>query len=105
MEMTVTNHAGQCRVNIRGTFTFADNAAFREVIKCVELPEIRRFELDFSQVDFIDSAVLGMLMILRNEAAKYGQSIVISGAHGQVEKVMRMSKFDSKFTMTNHHSN
>ena len=43
MEMSITTHAGQCHVTIRGTFTFADNAAFREVINRVESPEIRRY--------------------------------------------------------------
>jgi anti-anti-sigma factor len=99
MEMSINSHGGSCEVRLHGAFTFADNTAFRAVIEHVGLPEIRSFEIDFSDVDFIDSAVLGMLMILRNESAKYGQSVTIRGARGQVEKVMRMAKFDSKFTM------
>ena len=99
MDMHINTSSGRCEVILRGTFTFADNAAFKQVIQLTEATDIRSFEIDFAQVDFIDSAVLGMLMILRNEAANQGQSVTIRGARGQVEKVMRMSQFDSKFMM------
>ena len=99
MDMRITTNNGHCDVLFSGTFTFVDNAAFKDVLALVDSPQVRSFTLDFAQVDFIDSSVLGMLMILRNEGAKHGQSVTIRGAKGQVNKVMRVSKFDEKFTM------
>lgn len=99
MDMKITSQGGNCHVQLYGQFTFTDNAAFKEVISLAEKNDIRDFTLDFSGVDFIDSAVLGMLMILRNAAANQGKTVTIRGAKGQVEKVMRLSQFDTKFTM------
>ncbi len=99
MDMKLNVSQGRCEAIFNGQFTFADNAAFKEVIALVDNPEVRGFVLDFARVEFIDSSVLGMLMILRNEGANHGQSVTIRGARGQVEKVMRLSQFDTKFTM------
>lgn len=99
MDMRINTGQGRCEIFFSGKFTFADNAAFKEVLALVENPEIRSFVLDFAQVEFIDSSVLGMLMILRNEGGNHGQSVTIRGAQGQVDKVMRLSQFDTKFTM------
>jgi len=99
MDMQINIRDGHCEVFFSGTFTFADNATFKDVLAAVDNPQVRGFVLDFSKVDFIDSSVLGMLMILRNEGAKHGQSVTIRGASGQVEKVMRVAKFDEKFAM------
>ena len=42
-----------------------------------------RIELDFSQVQYLDSSALGMLVLLaKKNAAGKGSEIVICGAHG-----------------------
>lgn len=99
MDMRISTQHATCEVFFSGNFTFADNTKFKEVLELAEIPNIQHFILDFSGVTFIDSAVLGMMMILRNTAMNHGQRVSIRGIHGQVEKVMRMSQFDTKFTM------
>lgn len=99
MNMQLIHSNGTCEIFFTGTFTFTDNATFKQVLELVDSPQVRSFILDFSGVDFIDSAVLGMMMILRSTAAVRGQNITIRGAQNQVEKVMRMSQFDTKFAM------
>ncbi len=99
MDMNISTHGHQCEVFFTGHFTFADNQKFKDVLAIAEASNVRAFILDFTDVTFIDSAVLGMVMILRNTAITHGQSVTIRGANGQPEKVMRMSQFDAKFTM------
>lgn len=89
----------QMTVRITGSFTFADISAFREVTNQADNPAISQIIIDCSQTSSIDSAALGMLVLLRNTAEKTKKPVILSGAHGAVEKVFRLSKFDAMFTM------
>jgi len=51
------------------------------------------------KITFIDSAALGMLLLLRDRCQNTHTPISIIGAHGQAEKVMKIAKFDQLFTM------
>lgn len=99
MEMHINKSGTQCEVNLSGHFTFSDNMKFKEVLALAESAEIKNIVLDFARVEFVDSAALGMLMILRNAAEKRHQTVAIRAAQGQVAKIMRMSRFDTKFNM------
>jgi anti-anti-sigma factor len=86
-------------VNLRGAFTFNDNHAFQTIVKAIEESAPSLIIMDFSRVEFIDSAALGMLLFLREEYHKAQGKLVLRHPKGQVRKIFELSKFDSLFVV------
>lgn len=82
-----------------GELTFNDNQKVREIINLIDQHHIGTLTIDFSRVTFIDSAGLGMLLILKEELAKNKGLVLLHHAQGQVEKMFKVSKFDALFDM------
>lgn len=99
MELVGHTNQGTYNVVMRGQFTFSDNPAFRHVLEQIGKPEVQRIVMHLEQVDFVDSAALGMLLLARDEAEKHQKSILLSGATGQVKKTFEMARFNMLFSM------
>jgi HptB-dependent secretion and biofilm anti anti-sigma factor len=87
------------RVTLSGEFTFTDHVAFREVADRLLQAKDRTIVVELSQLQFIDSAGLGMLLIARDEAGKAGRTLVLSQPQGQVKRMFTVTKFDELFTI------
>ena len=62
MQVTFRENGQIARLELPLRFVFAEHAAFRAVLgKVRSEPSVNTLELDFSRVDYIDSAALGML--------------------------------------------
>jgi anti-anti-sigma factor len=100
MEYTVHKSSDQLYIQMNGSFTFDDNGGFREIIETMlETPAIPLI-LDLYHIDFVDSAALGMLLILREEAQKTGTAITLMKPAGQPKKMIELSQFHKLFTIT-----
>jgi anti-anti-sigma factor len=99
MNFTNTTNGSTCNIAIDGKFTFSDNGSFREIIGLFDGKQ-NTFILDFSAVEFVDSAALGMLLLAREEADKRGITLEIRKPQGQVKKMFNVSKFDTLFNIT-----
>lgn len=86
-------------VTLRGQFVFADHPAFRELLEQVEGRSRLPIMLQLDGLDFIDSAGMGMLLILRDQAAKKNLRVTLKGAHGQVKKMFDISRFETHFSL------
>jgi anti-anti-sigma factor len=80
-----------------GKFTFADHEAFRAIIALIKSKQHQMIAFDVEGIEFVDSAALGMLLIAREEAETANVDIIIKNPTGQIEKMFRVSKFDSLF--------
>jgi anti-anti-sigma factor len=98
MDIHIVRNNDQCDVSIVGQFTFADYKDFKTVLALSEDGTIKTILLDMTQVGFVDSAALGMMMILRS-TSKDKQKIVLKVSDGQVKKVLKLSQFDTLFSM------
>lgn len=87
------------RIGLSGQLTFADHQKFRRIIDEIKGNNLESLRLDFSKVDFIDSAGLGMLLLLRDECQNRHIALALNNAHGQVQKVFTISKFDQLFKL------
>ena len=99
MEITKHLKQGIYDVTMRGKFTFTDHPEFREILQEMGGNDVRQIVFHMSNVEFVDSAALGMLLLAGDEAEKYQKNLVISGAAGQVKKMFNMARFDTLFTM------
>jgi anti-anti-sigma factor len=99
MEYRKTLHGNDCEIAIRGKLTFLDHLAFKSILKTIELKKIQKMTIDMALVEFIDSAALGILLLIRDECEKFHTALVIRHPVGQVKKMFEISKFYDLFTV------
>ncbi len=87
------------RVSFSGEFTFADHAAFRDVAGRLLQTKDETVIINLSQLQVIDSAGLGMLLIARDEVGKSNRKLVLAQPQGQVKRMFAVTKFDQLFTI------
>jgi anti-anti-sigma factor len=88
-------------IQLSGQLTFTDTQNFKPILELVANNEIKAVNLDFTNVTFIDSAGMGMLLLLRDECQKNKIALSIHSITGQVEKIFNISKFDQLFSIHN----
>jgi HptB-dependent secretion and biofilm anti anti-sigma factor len=86
-------------VSISGEFTFTDHIAFKAIASRLFARQGKPIVIDLAKLEFIDSAGLGMLLIVREEADKAHRSLVLRGPCGQVKRMFDVTKFDTLFTV------
>ena len=79
-------------VTMLGRFTFTDNGKFRTILDKFSKPEIKHISFNMKEVSFVDSAALGMLLLARDEAAKYNKELKIKDTVGQVKKMFEIAQ-------------
>ncbi len=91
---------GCYRIVMKGKFTFADNQIFRSMLEQIQAQPISQIVFQMEQLEFVDSAGLGMLLLARDEARKNTQpQIILEGASGQVKKMLQMARFNQYFQL------
>lgn len=100
MQLTTRPGADNDAYALSGRFTFADHPIVTTIQQDLQKPAtLQRCVLDISDVDFIDSSGLGMLLLLRETATDQGMEIVLRGPCEKVMKVFRACKYDALFTI------
>lgn len=99
MEYTLHEQGNDYQLDLSGTFTFSDNAKFRQIATTLRESNADTVTLKLGALEFIDSAALGMLLLLHDEAQKKGFKVVLSGANGQIKKMLQLSNFHEIFTI------
>jgi anti-anti-sigma factor len=96
--MNISVQKQQGIINIQGRFDFI---VHREFKKCytdmLDNPEVREIEINMRDTRFIDSAALGMLMLLRERAHAVDKSVVLSNPSGTVFTLLEVANFDRIF--------
>ena len=82
---------------IRGRFTFADYQQFRELVTRLLSSSASRYVIDLRDLEFIDSAGLGMLLLARDEAQRKNRALSLRRPSGQVRRVIDVARFDTLF--------
>lgn len=99
MEVTRNAQANTYEVGLSGRLVFSENRAFRNVIEEFSDQAGKSVVFDVSELEFIDSAGLGMLLIAKEEADKFMMPLVVRGAQGQVREMFEISSFSSILTI------
>lgn len=86
-------------ITCSGSFTFADNQRFRHAMNSILEQEDSKAVLDLSGVTYIDSAALGMLLLLREMLEEKNISLMLYKPKDQVAKMFEISKFNELFTI------
>ena len=84
---------------LSGRMEFTDHEKLRDLIGLLDQTPSRRFILDVADLDFIDSAGLGMLLILDEEANERQVSLTVRHPRGNVLRSLTLSRIDDILTV------
>lgn len=99
MNYTYKSVGDSVQVDLRGRLTFADYSQFRELTDIFSEAHSKKCHLNLSDLEFIDSAGLGMLLIARDRLRMQEGDVVLKGAQGQVKKMLDLGHFNNLFTV------
>ena len=84
----------KCTIVLGPRFDFSCRSEFRAAY--TKSPAGTTYSVDMSQVKYVDSAALGMLLLLRDHAGELAR-ITITGCHGQPDQVLKIANFQRIF--------
>ncbi len=101
MDFRIENTPRGLRLALRGRLTFAENGDFRGVLArlCESAAPIGRVEVDLGDVEFIDSAGLGLLLQARDAVRKCQGDIALVEARGQVNRMLGLVCYQDLFAV------
>ncbi len=100
MQITSTLEGGRSALSLSGRFDFHSHREFRIAYEdALEESGVTEIEIDFNQVDYLDSSALGMLLLLREKATAMGKNVVLSGLKGTVKQVLDIANFGKLFAI------
>ena len=92
MEYSIdSNEHGIC-VNIIGRLTYNDRNKLSDLINNLAQISTKWIALDLEALEFIDSAGVGMLLIVREELVMRDKLLIVSKATGQVKRVLTVAQ-------------
>lgn len=87
-------------IPLSGRFNFSAFRPFRDRYEpMLENPALDEIHLDMREVSFIDSAALGMLLLLREKAQARGKRVHIRHCSDEVRKILVITNFDQLFEL------
>jgi HptB-dependent secretion and biofilm anti anti-sigma factor len=88
-----------CHVKLDGRFDFTRVSQFQDLFGGGATGgSPRQWVVDLSEVVYVDSSALGVLLMLRDRSGE-GRRVVLRGARGQPRDVLLMAKFDQLFEL------
>lgn len=97
MEFTQHHTPDGLVIVLRGSFTFKDHHTFRAVLDALKAAGGKHKILDLSQIDFLDSAALGMLLIAEDETTCTSGMLTLRDPSPQVTRLFKLSAMDTLF--------
>lgn len=94
---TTAGGSDQMVVTLKGRFTFSDYSMFRNMLASMEESGKKKHVMCLSEVEFIDSAALGMLLIAHDEAKRLGWTVSLRRPLGQVKRTLEIASMHSLF--------
>ncbi len=95
LRKTVSNDVYE--VSLSGKFTFTDHQNFRTLVTALSSGVITTMIIDLSNLEFVDSAALGMFLVAKEEAKKNNVALILQNPVGHVQKMFELSNFKSLF--------
>jgi len=88
------------RIAMSGRFDFEVHRDFKNAyMTLLDKPAVREIEIEMSQVNYLDSAALGMLMLLHERAKEVNKPVALLNASGEASQVMEVANFSKIFTI------
>ncbi|MBF0125415.1 MAG: STAS domain-containing protein [Magnetococcales bacterium] len=98
--ITVNRNDKEVSISIKGRFNFEMHSQFRTAYQSEIDPAARsnrKFIIDLSGTEYIDSSALGMLLLLREEAGANEANIEIVNTRPEIRKILETANFQRLF--------
>ncbi|HNQ04936.1 MAG TPA: STAS domain-containing protein [Thiobacillaceae bacterium] len=98
MQIARQDETHRVLLRLSGRFDFHCHGDFRRAYEeALETSPASLLVLDFTEVDYLDSSALGMLLLLREKADASEKQIVLSGLQGMVKQILDVANFGKLF--------
>lgn len=88
------------RIAITSRFEFKMYYDFKNAFtQLLDNAAVREIEVEMSKVDYMDSAALGMLLLLGERAKAANKPVVLTNASGTVLQVLEIANFSKIFSI------
>lgn len=95
---TLATRQGGVTLLLEGRFDFRAHPQFREAARqALEAGGLREIDIDLARVSYLDSAALGMLLMLRERAGLPDGSLRLCHASESVQRVLDIARFERLF--------
>lgn len=101
MKHEVKKESGKTVLHISDQLVAADRGEFDSVLPQVVSGNPGQIEVDLKGLTFMDSAGLGMLLTLREQAEKSGARVALTNPEGAVQEMLELACFDTLFEIRN----
>lgn len=100
MNTQIRDHSA--RITMTGRFDFGVHRDFKDAyMPLLGNAAVREIEIEMSKVDYLDSAALGMLLLLHERAREANKPVALLNASGTASQVMEVANFSKIFTVKN----
>ena len=98
MKVSIDHHGSHATLRLAGHFDMEAHMPFHRACRSVLGEEkVRALSLDLSEVDYIDSSALGMLLLLQEKAEKNNIEITLNGCQRLVLRALTIANFHRLF--------
>lgn len=89
-------------IHLPNRFDYSIHRTFTERYKSLlEQGDVDEIVLDFSQVQYLDSAALGLMVLFRNRAEGAAKKTKIAGARGSCRDILQIANMQNIFEFVN----
>ncbi|MCW2238005.1 STAS domain-containing protein [Azospirillum canadense] len=99
MEFEARHSPQLIEVRMTGRLEFTDHDSLPDIVALLDRPGLEQFMLDLSDLAFIDSAGLGMLLILQEEAEQRNAKLVVRGPRDDVRRSLDLARIGDILTI------
>ena len=83
LQISLEHHGEESRAEVSGRITIDSSPEFRaSLLRTLRVPECQRLEVNFSEVVYIDTSGVAVLMEVLKTARHLGRKLEVSGLHG-----------------------
>jgi anti-anti-sigma factor len=97
MDIKLTQDPIATKIHLQGRFDFASHHGFREACSKAFEHLAKEIHVDLAGVDYIDSAALGMLLILRDKCAVSARTLTLLRPSADVFSIFKIANFAQLF--------
>jgi anti-anti-sigma factor len=98
MKITVDTAGNTATIRLSGRFSFDFNREFRGAYDpFLTNDAVENLEVDLSQVEYLDSSALGMLLMLRERMQTANKKLVLSKPSATVAQILKIANFSKLF--------
>jgi anti-anti-sigma factor len=97
-ELTTTHDTAVIRLS--GRFDFSSHREFKQCYEdAFSEPAVRKVVVDMKNVEYLDSAALGMLLLLKQAADQLTLPVALQNCWGLVKEILDVANFGVLFEM------